>query len=98
MAPIASSLPPRPQSHRSRGNLPGGARRTRAAPTVEQAAMEREWARAEVELRVGSPASSSSLESVEQQDKTPLGLDEEQIRAALGGGPKVTPQTAKDVH
>ncbi|KAJ1131772.1 hypothetical protein NDU88_010105 [Pleurodeles waltl] len=58
--------------------------------------MERERVLTEVELRVGSPA-SSSMESVEQQDKTPLGLDEEQLRAALGGGPKVTPQTAEDV-
>ncbi|KAJ1163533.1 hypothetical protein NDU88_003991 [Pleurodeles waltl] len=53
--------------------------------------------RTEVELRVGSPASLSSLDSVEQQDKTPLGLDEEQLRAALGGGPRVTLQTAEDV-
>ncbi|KAJ1176605.1 hypothetical protein NDU88_001876 [Pleurodeles waltl] len=47
---------------------------SQAAPTVRQATMEQEQVCAEVELRVGSPASSSSLESVEQQDKTPLGL------------------------
>ncbi|KAJ1176627.1 hypothetical protein NDU88_001898 [Pleurodeles waltl] len=62
----------------------------------QEATMERERAHAEVELRVGSPV-SSSVESVEQQDKTPRGLDEEQLRVALSGGPKVTPQTAEDV-
>ncbi|KAJ1115642.1 hypothetical protein NDU88_003864 [Pleurodeles waltl] len=69
---MAPSLPPHSRRCRSWGNPPGEARRTRAAPTVEQATMEQERAHAEVELRVGSVSSSSPLETVEQ-----LGLDEE---------------------
>ncbi|KAJ1090375.1 hypothetical protein NDU88_003508 [Pleurodeles waltl] len=40
------------------GGFQESAQRTRAAPTAEQASMERERACAEVERRVGSPASS----------------------------------------
>ncbi|KAJ1211299.1 hypothetical protein NDU88_006660 [Pleurodeles waltl] len=58
---IASRLPKSPSRlarHGPRGGTLGGTRRTRTDPTAEQASMEREQARAEVERRVGSPASS----------------------------------------
>ncbi|KAJ1121135.1 hypothetical protein NDU88_009263 [Pleurodeles waltl] len=86
-----SELHPR----KTKGSLPDGARRSRAAPSKEEATKGRERPWAEVELRAGSPKPSEGR--VEQQDKDPPVLDVEQIHVILGGGPLVTPQIAEDV-
>ncbi|KAJ1175486.1 hypothetical protein NDU88_000774 [Pleurodeles waltl] len=74
---------------------PDGARRSRAAPSKEQATKEREQVRAGVELRAGSPKPSKGR--VKQKEKDPPVLDVEQIHVILHGGLLVTPQTAEDV-
>ncbi|KAJ1176990.1 hypothetical protein NDU88_002257, partial [Pleurodeles waltl] len=66
-----------------------------SVPTADQASMEREQARAEVEQRVGFLA--SSVRSEERQDRDSPELDVEHFKAILGWGPMVTPQTAEDV-
>ncbi|KAJ1197267.1 hypothetical protein NDU88_001129 [Pleurodeles waltl] len=72
-----------------------GARCTQAAPTAEQASMGRDRACAEVERRVGSPA--SSVRCVDHLDAASPDLEMEQVRAILGEGPMVTPQSAEDL-
>ncbi|KAJ1141427.1 hypothetical protein NDU88_007760 [Pleurodeles waltl] len=86
----APRLPPRSMRHKTKGSPPDGARRSCAAPPKEQATTERERARAEVELRAGSPM--LSVGSVEAKDKDYLVLDVEQIQVILGGGLLVTLQ------
>ncbi|KAJ1161883.1 hypothetical protein NDU88_002363 [Pleurodeles waltl] len=71
----------------------GGAQGQHPAPF--SSSMERDRACAEVEQRVGAPASSAR--SVDQQDVVSLDLEVEQFRAIFGEGPTVTPQTAEDL-
>ncbi|KAJ1202568.1 hypothetical protein NDU88_006366 [Pleurodeles waltl] len=87
------SLPPQPRRRRTRGSPPGGAQRTSAAPTVEQATMERERARAECGIpwagliRPFTPAGRDTMEpqSSEYMNLEAAGYGIKRYRVSLRG-------------
>ncbi|KAJ1118383.1 hypothetical protein NDU88_006574 [Pleurodeles waltl] len=79
---------------RQRENQDVSRQQPRAVPSREQAAKERAHVVEEMEPRARSPP--PPVMSGEQLDADVPDLDDEQMRAILGGGLLVTPQTAED--